>query len=78
MAFVIALLNALAALPAIAKYVEQFCMTVMGWWVARQNAETAGAIANAAAMQAHAQTEGDRYAADQAWHDLFASKSRIS
>lgn len=78
MALVLGILNAIAAIPAIAGYLEKFCQIVVGWWVSRQNAATSGAIANAAAMQAHAQSEEDRYAASQAWHDLFASKSRIS
>ena len=75
MALVTGLLNALAALPAIAGYVERFCSAVVAWWVARQKAEVLASIADAAAFAARANTQEERYAAAAKWQ-VALSKPR--
>jgi hypothetical protein len=74
---VLAILNALAAIPAIAGYVESAIQTIISWYVAKQQSDTLAAIADAAALSARAQTEADRYAAAQAWSTAL-SRARIS
>lgn len=77
MAFVTSLLNALAAIPTIAGYVDRVIQAIITWYVARQNQAALAAIADAAAMAARASTDEERYAAAQAWHDAL-SKPRVS
>jgi hypothetical protein len=74
---VITILNALIAIPKIVGYVEQFASQVTLWWVQRQTTATLSQIADAAALAAHAQTDGDRYAASQAWEKAL-SNPRVS
>lgn len=66
-AIVLAVLNAIAAIPKIAAYVEQIIAVAMGWYVARQKRDTLVMIADAAAFAARAETEDDRYLAAQKW-----------
>ena len=70
--FIYALLNALAAIPAICGYVEKFASAVTLWLVQRQNNATLQKIADAAALGARAQTDEDRYAVAQAWRDALS------
>lgn len=65
---ILAILNAIAAIPALLGYVEKFAAQVTLWWVQRQKAEVLAAIADAAALQAKAETDADRYKASDAWH----------
>jgi hypothetical protein len=74
---ILAVLNAIAAIPAIAKYFEEAMAAIVGWYVARQQAETLGMIADAAALAARAVTDEDRYQAAKAWQDALA-RGRIS
>ncbi|MBK9496890.1 MAG: hypothetical protein IPO08_20920 [Xanthomonadales bacterium] len=67
MAFVTSLLNALAAIPKIVGYVEQFAAAVTDWWIKRQTTETLAMIADAAALGARAKTQKDRLDATKAW-----------
>lgn len=69
--------DGIAAIPAIAGYVEQFAAAVTAWYVQRQTAKQLQAIADAAAMAARAETEDDRYAASKNWVDTL-SKPRYS
>lgn len=64
---ILAILNALAAIPKIAGYVEAFASYVTLWYCQRAEAQTLQKIADAAALGARAQTDADRYAAAQAW-----------
>lgn len=64
---VMAILNALVAIPQIASYVEQAVAAATLWWVQRQQAQTLSSIADAAALAAKAQTDEDRYKATDAW-----------
>ncbi len=77
MPFVIALLNALAAIPAILGTVERFCATIVGWYVARQKADVLAAIADAAALGARAKTQEERILVATAWQKAL-SKPRTS
>lgn len=72
MPFVIALLNALAAIPAIAGYVEKLCAAVVGWFVARQKQDTLIAIADAAALGARAKTTEERFNAAASWQKALS------
>ena len=76
-AFVEGLFNALAAIPTLVSWIESFAGAVTLWLVQRQNNETLQAIANAAALSAHAQTDADRYAAAAAWSAAL-SQPRVS
>lgn len=73
----VAVLNAIAALPAIAGYLEKFCQVVIGWWVAKQHNEVLAGISDAAAFAAHASNEGERLIAAQKWKDAL-SKPRTT
>ena len=77
MTFVIALLNALAAIPAIAGYLNQVIQTIALWYVQKQQTDALSAIADAAAFAARAQSDDDRYAAAQKWRDAL-SRARVS
>lgn len=66
-AVVLAVLNALAAIPKIAEYVDRAVSAAMGWYVARQQAETLAEIADAAAFAARAVSQEDRYEAALKW-----------
>ena len=72
-----AILAALAAIPQICSYVEQFAGAVTLWYVQRQNNETLAQISDAAALAARAQTDADRYAAAQAWQTAL-NRPRVS
>lgn len=71
-AFLLALLNGLAAIPKIAEYLNQAIQTIVGWWVSRQEHATLSAIADAAAYAARAQTDEERYEAASKWQKAFA------
>lgn len=72
-----AVLGALAALPKIAAYVEQFAAACALWWISRQKTETLAEIADAAALTARAQTQEDRYAAIEKWREAL-SRPRVT
>jgi len=74
---VLAILNAIAAIPSLLGYLQTFAAQVVLWYVQSQNNTTLSAIADAAAFAAKAQTEADRYAAAQKWKDAL-SRPRIS
>jgi PIN domain nuclease of toxin-antitoxin system len=78
MAFVTSLLNALAAIPKIVGYVEQFAAAVTDWYVKRQTAQTLSMIADAAALGARAKTQKDRLDADKAWKAALSRDRYIS
>ena len=67
MGWVVPLLNAVAAIPKIAGYVERFAAAVTGWYVERQTSKTLALIADAAALSARAKTHEERLNAAQAW-----------
>jgi Flp pilus assembly protein TadG len=73
---VIALLDALIAIPKIAALVEQLCATISFWWLSRQKAANLSAIVDAAAMTARAQTHEERNKALDAWRAAL-SRPRI-
>lgn len=74
---VLAILNAIAALPKLLGYVQSFAAQVTLWYVQHQNNETLAAIADAAALASRAQTDDERYQAAQKWQDAL-TRSRIS
>lgn len=74
---ILAILNALAAIPAILGYVEKFASAVTLWYISRQNNLTLSAISDAAALAARANSEDERYAAAQKWQEVL-SRPRVS
>jgi hypothetical protein len=77
MALVIAILDAIAAIPAIAGYLNTLIQGIIGWYIAKQHSDTLAAIADAAALAARAVTDDERYKAAQAWKDAL-SRGRTS
>jgi hypothetical protein len=77
MAFVTALLGALAAIPALAGYVEKFAAWVTAWYIGNSKSDVNAALANAASIASHAESQDDRIKAAQAWVSAL-SKPRIS
>ena len=77
MTTILAVLNALAAIPKIAGYVESFAAAVTSWYCSRATSQTLSKIADAAALASKAQTDADRMAAAAAWQTAL-SQSRIS
>lgn len=73
---IIAVLNALIAIPRIAGLVQMVVQTIVSWYMQKQTSEALSAIADAAALGARAQTDADRYAAALAWKTAL-SKSRF-
>lgn len=65
---VLAILNAIAAIPALLGYVEKFAAQCALWWIQRQKAESLAAVSDAAALAARATTDEERYKATDAWH----------
>lgn len=77
MAALIAFFNALAAVPAIAQSLERFAAAVSMWYISRQNNDTLGEIADAAAYAARAKTPEDRAKSLDLWrHALARSRYR--
>jgi len=74
---IVAILNALAAIPSFVGFIESAASQITLWFVQRQNNKTLAAISDAAALAARAQTDADRYAAAKAWQTAL-SKSRIT
>jgi hypothetical protein len=66
-AFLMSLLNAVAAVPALAKYADEFAAGVFLWYVKRQNKESSIKIADAAAFAARSETQEDRLKASAMW-----------
>ena len=77
MTLILAILNALVAIPKIAGYIESLAAAITQWYVARQTAQTLSMISDAAALAAKAQTTEDRYAAAQAWQAAL-SRGRVT
>lgn len=71
-AVILSILNGLAAIPKIADYLNQAIQVILGWWISRQEKATLSAIADAAAMEARAETDEARYAAALQWQKAFA------
>lgn len=72
MAWVIPLLNAIAAIPKIAGYVERFAAAVVDWYIDRQQTETLKLISDAAALSARAKTREDRLKAAEKWKEALS------
>lgn len=66
-AIILAVLNAIAAIPKFVGYAESIGSAITGWYVARQKRDTLVMIADAAAFAARAESEDDRYEASQKW-----------
>lgn len=74
---VLAVLNAIAAIPAIAGYLQQAVQAIVGWYIDKQNNDTLAEIADAAAFAARASNDEERYQAAEKWRQAL-SRSRIS
>ncbi len=74
--FAFALFQALAAIPAILKYVQDFAAGAALWYVQGQTQANLHAIADAASLSARAQTKEDRDEALDAWRSAL-SRPRI-
>lgn len=75
--FVMALFNALAAIPKIIGYLNEFAAGVTMWYVNRANEETARRIVDAASLSARAKTQEERHKALDAWRDALSRKRYI-
>lgn len=69
---VIAILNALVAIPKIADLVMQTVSAIVNWYVQKQTADTLAMIADAAAFSARAQTDDERYKAAEKWRTALS------
>jgi hypothetical protein len=69
---VIAILNALVAIPKIADLVMQTVSAIVGWYIQKQTSDTLAAIADAAAFAARAQTDEQRYQAAEKWRTALS------
>lgn len=74
---ILAILNALVAIPKIAGYVEQAVGQIVLWYVQRANNQTLSAIADASALASRAKSDEERYAAAQKWQEAL-SRPRVS
>lgn len=72
--FALSLFTALAAIPKILGYLEDFAAGVMLWYVNHSKAANMQAIADAAALSARAETDDEFYAASDAWHSALTRK----
>jgi hypothetical protein len=70
---VLAILNALIAIPQIAGYINTLVQGIIAWYVNGQTNNTLAAIADAAAFAAQAKTAEDRYAAAAKWKSALSS-----
>jgi len=69
---IIAILEALIALPKIGQLVVMFCTNIAAWWVSRQQETTYHEIINAAALSARAKNQEDRVKALQMWRSVLS------
>ena len=76
-AFLLALFNAIAAVPSMLKFAEEFAAAITLWFVQRANNETNKLIVDAAAMAARASTQEERYAAVEKWKEAL-SRTRVT
>ena len=76
MVFIGSLLNALIAIPQIAKYVELFAAYVTGWYISNVKSDEKQGILDSIALTLKAETRADRLAALDKWHESL-SKKRI-
>lgn len=74
---VIAILQALVALPKIGELVAGMIQQIVVWYLQKQQGDTLAAIADAAATAARATNEAERFAAAQKWVDALA-RGKIS
>lgn len=58
---ILSILNAIAAIPQIVGYLEQFAAVVTAWYVQRQNTQIKSDIVDAIALDVNAKTDQDRY-----------------
>ena len=75
MTLVIAILQALVALPKIGELVNGWLAQIIAWYISSQNERNAQAIADAAAFSLRAQTKEDRLAAAKKWQDALSRRS---
>lgn len=78
MAFVVALLNALVAIPKIAAYVEMVIDGIVQWQIQRKKAETLAALSDAIALVARAKSQEERYAAAKKLQEAMAAGRVVS
>jgi hypothetical protein len=71
-AILLAALQAVAAIPAIGKYVEQGCSAIVLWWVSRQNEANQGAILDALAAGMKAETKEQRLDVAKKWQNAIS------
>lgn len=69
---IIAILNALAAIPSLTKSLEYFCSIVSAWWLANQQEQNYQAIIDAAALSARASSQEDRINALKNWQTVLS------
>ena len=77
MVTVIAVLNALVAIPKIGDLVMQIVSGISAWYCAKQTGDTLRAISDACAFAARASNEEERYQAAERWRSAL-SRDRVS
>lgn len=75
--FALQLFTALAAIPKILGYLQDFAAGVALWYVQTMDRKTLSNIVDAAALASRAETQEDRYAALDAWRRAL-SRPRVS
>lgn len=74
LAFIKALLDAVAAIPVICKYAEQIAAAAATWYIQRQDKSTLQDIRDAAALAINAKTTEDRFKAAEKWQEALGNK----
>ena len=75
--FLLALFNAIAAVPSMIKFAEELAAGITLWFVQRANNETNKLIIDAAASANRAKTQEERYAAVEKWK-IALSRPRVT
>ena len=75
MTLVIAILQALVALPKIGDLISGWLSQIIAWYISSQNERNAQAIADAAAFSLRAQTKEDRLEAAKKWQAALSRRS---
>ncbi len=78
MATFIAILDAIAAVPAFLSYVEKFCSAVSVWYIQHCTAGTLSLIADAANLQMKATNREERFASTDVWQQALKRDRMVS
>lgn len=74
LAFVKALLDAIAAVPVICKYVDQVIAAASTWYIARQDKSTLQDLRDATSFAINCKTTEERFQAAEKWQEAMYNK----